>query len=75
MAATCSVRVVLLRLAGVVSINCNSCLMALVDVLVLLAAVAVALVFDQVLCAGALLLTVGMACACRLLQILFIFII
>ena len=47
----------------------------LVDILVLLAAVAVALVFDQVLCAGALLLTVGMACACRLLQILFIFII
>ena len=74
-AAACSVRVVLLRLAGVVRINCDSHLPALVDVLVHLADVAAALVCDRVLRAGALLLTVGLDCACRLLQILFLVII
>ena len=71
MASACSVRVVLLRLAGDVRINCNSRLLDLVDVLVLLAAVAVALVYHRVLRAGALSMTVGMTCAFRLLRILF----
>ena len=75
MVAVCSVRVVLLRLAGVVRINCNSRLLALVNVLVLLAAGAAALVCNQVLCAGALSLTVGLDYACRLLRILFLVII
>ena len=70
MAAVCSVRVVLLRLACVARINCDSRLLALVDILVLLAAVDVALVCDRVLHAGALLLIVGMACNFRLLRIL-----
>ena len=43
----------------------------LVDILVLLAAVAVALVYNRVLRAGALSMTVGMACAFWLLRILF----
>ena len=75
MAAACSVRIVLLRLAGVVCINCYSRLLDLMDVLFLLAAVAVALVCDRVLRAGALSLTVGLACACHLLQISFLVII
>ena len=75
MASICSVCVVLLRLAGVVCINWDIWLLALVDVLVLLSAVAVALVFDWVLRAGALSLTVGLAYACRLLRILFLVII
>ena len=75
MAAACSVCFLLLRLAGVVHINYDSCLMALVDVLVLLATGASALVRDRVLHAGALSLTVGLACACRLLRILVLVII
>ena len=74
-AAACSVRIVLLRLDGVVRVNCDSRLLSIVYVPVLLDAVAVSLVFDRVLCAGALLLTVGLACACRLLMILFLVII
>ena len=72
MSAACSVRVVLLHLAGAVCINYDSRLLALVEVLVLLSAVAVALVCDQVLRAGALALTAGLACACRLLRMLFL---
>ena len=75
MTATCYVRVVLLRLAGVVHINYDSSLLDLVEGLVLLDAVAVVLVFDRVLHAGALSLTVGLACACRLLRTLFLVII
>ena len=75
MAAACSVHVVLLRLAGVVCINYESRLLYIVDGLVLLNAVAVALVCDRALRAGALSLTVSMACACRLLQTLFLVII
>ena len=75
MASACSVRVVLLRLAGDVRINCNSRLLDLVDVLVLLAAVAVALVCDQVFRSGALSLTVVLSCACCLLRILLLVII
>ena len=70
MAAACSFCVILLHLAGVVSINCDSRLLALVEVLVLLA-----FVCGWVLRAGALSLTVGLACACRLLRILFLVII
>ena len=54
MAAACSVCVVLLRLSGVIQINCDSRLLDLVDVLVFLDAVAVALVCDRVLRSGAL---------------------
>ena len=75
MAAACSVCDGLLRLAGVIHINCNSPLLALVEVLVLLAAVALTLVCNRVLRPGALLLTVGLDCTCRLLQILFLVII
>ena len=75
MAAACSVRVILLRLAGVVCINSDSRLLDLVDGLILLDDVVVVLVCDQVLHAGALLLTVGLACACRLLRTLFLVII
>ena len=75
MAVACSLCDVLLRLAGVVCINCDSLLIDLVDGLVLLEAVGVALVCDGVLRAGALSLTVGLACACRLLRTLFLVII
>ena len=75
MGAACSVCVVLLRLADVVYISCDSRLLYIVDGLVLLAAVVVVLVCDQVLPAGALLLTVGLACVCRLLRTLFLVII
>ena len=46
MAVPCSIHVVLLHLADVVHINCDSHLLDLVDGLVLLDAVAVALVYD-----------------------------
>ena len=75
MAAACSVRIVLLRLDGVVHINCDSSLLNLVDGLVLQDALVVVLVCDQVLHAGALSLTVGLACACLLLWTLFLVII
>ena len=75
MAAACSVCVVLLRLSGVFCINYDSRLMDPVDGLVLLDAVDVALVYDLVLHAGALSLTVGLDCACRLLRTLFLVII
>ena len=75
MAAVCSFRVVLLCLAGVVHIYCDSRLLDLVDVLVLLAAVFVVLFCDQVLRAGALSLTFGLAYVCRLLRNLFLVII
>ena len=75
MADACSPRVVLLRLAGVVRIDCDSCLLNLVDGLVLIDAVAVVLVYDQVLHTGALSLTVGLACACHLVRTLFLVII
>ena len=58
-----------------VSIDCDSCLLDLVDGLVLLDAVAVVLVCDQVLRASALSLTVGMDCGCRFLRTLFLVII
>ena len=67
-AAAVSVRVVLLHLAGVACINCDIHLMNIVVGLVPLAAVVIVLVCDCVLQAGALLLTVGLACMCRLLQ-------
>ena len=75
MAAVCSVCVVLLRLDGVVHINCDSCLLYIVGGLVLLAAVFIVLVCDWVLRAGALFLTIGLACACRLLRNFFLVII
>ena len=59
----CSALVVLLRLAGLVHINCDSRLLDLVDGLVLLDAVAVTIDCDRVLCAGALPLKVGLSCA------------
>ena len=66
-AAACSVSVVLLRVDDVGRINCNMHVLDLVDVLDLLAAGEATLVRDRVLPAGALSLTVGMACACCLL--------
>ena len=75
MAAACSVRVVLLRLAGVVCIDCDSHLLDLVDGIFLLDAVSVVLVCDRVLRAGALSVKVGLACACCLLRNLFLVII
>ena len=75
MAVVCSVFVVLLRLAGVFCINCNSRLLDLVYGLILMDAVAIALVCDRVLRSGALFLTVGLACACRLLRTVFLVII
>ena len=75
MASTCSLRVALLRLAGAVHINCDSSFLDLVGGLVLMDAVADALVCDQVFRAGALLLTVGLACACHLIRNLFLVII
>ena len=68
--STVSVCVVLLRLAGVVRISCDIRLLDLVVGMVPLDAVVIVLVCDYVLGAGALLLTVGLACACRLLQAL-----
>ena len=68
MVAAFSVCVVLLLLDGVVRINCDIRFLDLVIVLVPLAAVIVVLVYDQVLRAGALSPTVGIACACRLLR-------
>ena len=70
MAAAFSDRVVLLRLAGVVRINREIRLLALVFCLLPLAAVVFVLVCDRVLRAGALLLTAGLAWACRLLRAL-----
>ena len=70
-----SIRVVLLRLAGMFRINCDICFLYLVVGLVLLAALVIVLVCDRVLWAGALSLTVSLACACRLLRILFFVII
>ena len=67
-AAAVSVRVVLLRLDGVVGINCDICLLDLVVGLIPLAAVVIVLVCDRVLQAGALSLTVVLVCACRLLR-------
>ena len=75
MAAACSVCVVLLCLAGVIHVNCDSSLLDLVDGLVLQDALIVVLVCAQVLRAGALLLTFGLACACLLLRTLFLVII
>ena len=75
MASACSVLAVLLRLAGVVCINCDIRLLDFVASLVLLDAVVVVLVCDQVLRSGALLLTVGLACAFRLLRTLFLVIV
>ena len=67
MAAACSIRDVLLCLDGVVHIDCDSSLLDLVDGLVLMDALAVTLVCDRVLHAGALSLIVGTACDSRLL--------
>ena len=75
MDVTCYVCVVLLRLDGDVCINRDSRLLDLVEVIFLLDAVSVALVCDWVLHAGTLSLTVGLACACCLLSILFLVII
>ena len=75
MAAGCYVCVVLLRLAGVVCIDCDIRLLDIVDSIFMMDAVAVALFCDQVLRTGALLLTIGLACACRLLRNLFLVII
>ena len=70
MDATVSVRVVLLHLAGVFHINCDICLLYLVVGMIPLAAAFIFLVFDCVLRAGALLLTVCLAYACHLLRAL-----
>ena len=75
MATEFSIQVVLLRLAGMFRINCDICFLYLVVGLVLLAALVIVLVCDRVLWAGALSLTVSLACACRLLRILFFVII
>ena len=75
MAAASSVYIVLLQLAGIVRINCNSHLLDLLEAFALLAAVVVVLVCDQVLRAGALSLTFGLAYVCRLLRNLFLVII
>ena len=75
MDAACSICVVLLRLACVVRINCDCRLLDHVDGLVLMDAVVVILVCDRVLRAGALPLTVGLACSYRLLWTLYLVII
>ena len=67
--------VILLRLARVVCIDCEICLLDLVDGIFLMANVTVVLVCDRVLRSGALLLTVGLTCAFRLLRTLFLVII
>ena len=72
-AATISVRVVLLRLSGVVRINFDIRFLDLVVGLDPLAAVVIVLICDRVLRAGALSLTVGLACACHLLRALIFF--
>ena len=69
-ASVCYVCVVLLRVDGSGRINRDRRVLALVDVLILMAAGAATLVCYQVLCAGALLLTFGLACACHILRIL-----
>ena len=68
--ASFSACIVLLRLAGVVCINSDIRLVDLVVCLVPLTAVVIVLVCDCVLRYGALLLTVVLACACRLLPAL-----
>ena len=70
MAAAVSVCVFLLRLAGMVRINCDIRFLDLVVGRVPLASVVIVLVCDRVLRAVALSLTVGLACACRLLRAL-----
>ena len=74
-ASVCYVCVVLLRVDGSGRINRDRRVLALVDFLILMAAGSATLVRYQVLCAGALLLTVGLACACCILRILFLVII
>ena len=69
-AAAFSGRVVLLRLAGVVRINWDIRFLALVFGMLPLADAVIVLVYDRVLRAGALLLTVGIASVCRLLRAL-----
>ena len=69
-AATVSGSVILLCLAGVVRINWDIRLLALVFGLLLLAAAVIVFVCDCVLRAGALSLTVGLAWACHILQAL-----
>ena len=70
-AAVVSVRVLLLRLAGLVCINYDIRLLALVVGLIpLAAAVVIVFVCDRVLQAGALSMTVGLACTCPLLRAL-----
>ena len=71
MATTVYVCVVLLRLSGVVCINCDIRLLDIVVVLFPLAAVVIVLVCDRVLRASALSLTVGLACVCRLMRFAF----
>ena len=69
-AAAFSVHVVLLRLAGVFRINCHIRFLFIVVGLIPLAAAFIVLVCDHVLQAGALSLTFGLACVCRLLRAL-----
>ena len=71
MAAAFSGRVVLLCLAGVVLVNWDIRLLALVFGLLPLVASVIVLVYDRVLRYGALLLTVSLAWACCLLRALF----
>ena len=60
---------------GVSRINCDSRVLALVDVFFLMSDGAAAIVRNRVLRDGALSLTVDMSCACRLLWILFFLVI
>ena len=69
-AAAVSDRVVLLRFAGVARVNGDMRLLDLVFVLPLLSASAIVFVCDRVLRARALLLTVDLVWACRILRAL-----
>ena len=70
MAAAFSDRVILFRLAGEAYVNWDIHLLDLVFGLLLLASSAIVLVCDRVLRAGALLLTIDLAWACRRLRAL-----
>ena len=75
MVAACYVFCHLVALGSCGCIDCEIFLLDLVDGIFLLATVTVVLVCDRVLRSGALLLTVGLTCAFRLLRTLFLVII
>ena len=70
-AAAFSDCVVLLNLTGVARVNRDIRLLDLVCGLLLMAASTIVILCDRVLQAGALLLTVGLVWACRLLRAFF----